>query len=348
MTVVVAAASRRLILPLRLRSEEGLEPGRRVTWMELFFDLVFVAAVAQVGTHLRDDYSLAGLLRFSLLFLLIWWAWLGHTTFSTRFDTDDLLQRALTALQVFLAAVMAVNATGALDSRDSAGFAAAYSVMRLVLAAQYARARRIRKARGLTTRYALSCGLAAALWLSSAFVPAPERYWIWGLALVIDIGTPLVSTRYLVSVPHDAAHLPERYGLFTIILLGESMVAVMAGMERQEHWSPVAASSALFGIGLVFAIWWSYFDGVEGAAERMVRSHKDGVLYHVWSYAHLPLYLGIAVAGVGVEHVIATSTTELLHGAEAWILGSAVATVIVSLTVIGATAHRWPFAVRRY
>jgi len=89
----------RLIQPPRLRSEDGLEEGRRVTWMELFFDLIFVAAVAQVGTHLRDDYSPAGLLRFALLFLLIWWAWLGHTSFSTRFDTDDLVQRALTALQ---------------------------------------------------------------------------------------------------------------------------------------------------------------------------------------------------------------------------------------------------------
>ena len=66
--------------------------------MELFFDLIFVAAVAQVGTHLRDDYSPAGLLRFSLLFVMIWWSWLGHTNFSTRFDTDDLIQRSLTAL----------------------------------------------------------------------------------------------------------------------------------------------------------------------------------------------------------------------------------------------------------
>ena len=120
----------RLIQPPRLRSEDGLEPGRRVTWMELFFDLIFVAAVAQVGTHLRDDYSPAGLLRFSLLFVMIWWSWLGHTNFSTRFDTDDLIQRSLTALQIFLVAVMAINATGPLDGRDSAGFVAAYAAMR--------------------------------------------------------------------------------------------------------------------------------------------------------------------------------------------------------------------------
>lgn len=324
-----------LVLPVSLRSERGLEEGRRVTWLELFFDLVFVAAVAQAGTHLRDDYSVGGLLRFSGLFVLIWWAWLGHTTFSTRFDTDDAVQRALTALQLFLVAVMAVNATGAPDSRDAAGFAAAYSVMRLVLAGQFLRARRVRRARPLTTRYAVSCGTAAVLWLGSAFVDAPARFFVWGLALIIDVGTPLVATRHLVDVPHDAAHLPERYGLFSIILMGESMAAVMAGMGHQEYWSVRAASAALFGIGSIFAIWWTYFDGVDATAHRMVRSIADARRFHVWSYVHLPLYLGIAVMGVGLERVIETATEAPLPLSEALILGGAVAGVALSLAVIG-------------
>jgi low temperature requirement protein LtrA len=333
-------ARRSFILPPRLRSEHGLEAGRRVTWLELFFDLVFVAAVAQVGTHLRDDYSLSGLLRFTFLFTLIWWAWLGHTTFSTRFDTDDLVQRALTWLQMFLVAVMAINATGALDSRDSAGFAAAYSAMRLVLVAQFLRARRIRQARALTNRYATSCGIAAALWLLSAVIPAPARFWLWALALAIDIATPLVTAAHLVSVPHDAAHLPERYGLFSIILLGESMVAVMTGMGRQEYWSVSAASSAILGMALVFVIWWWYFDGVEAVAERLVRSTRDAVRFHIWSYIHFPLYLGIAVTGVGIEHVIVSATDAPLHPAEAWILCSALATLMAAMIVIDGTRSR--------
>ncbi len=335
----MSSAIRTLIQPPRLRSEHGLEPGRRVTWMELFFDLIFVAAVAQVGTHLQDDYSPAGLMRFALLFVLIWWAWLGHTNFSTRFDTDDLVQRGLTALQIFLVAVMAINSTGALDSRDSAGFAAAYSAMRLVLALQYLRARCIQKSRALANRYALSAAIAALLWLVSALVPAPERYWIWAIALIVDLGTPLVSTRHLVEVPHDAAHLPERYGLFSIILLGESMVAVMTGMSHQEHWSPVAASAAILGMAMVFSIWWCYFDGVDGAGERFVRSRGDAVRFHVWSYAHLPLYLGIAVAGVGVEHIITTATVAPVHLPELAILCSAILLVMVALGVIGTTSH---------
>jgi low temperature requirement protein LtrA len=326
-------------LPVALRSEHGVEAGRKVTWLELFFDLVFVAAVAQVGSHLRDDYSIAGLLRFALLFALIWWAWLGHTTFSTRFDTDDLVQRALTALQLFLVAVMAVNSTGALDSRDSAGFAAAYSIMRLVLAGQFLRARHVRRARPLATRYAASCGIAAALWLASALVPAPARFWLWAVALTIDVGTPLVSTRHLVDVPHDAAHLPERYGLFSIILIGESMAAVMAGMEHQEYWSLRAASAAVIGMTMVFAIWWIYFDGVDATAHRMVRSMSDAVRFHVWTYAHFPLYLGIAVAGVGLEHTIETATEAPLPDGEALILAVSGATVVLALAAIGLSRH---------
>jgi low temperature requirement protein LtrA len=329
--------TRSLVRPVALRSERGVEEGRKVTWLELFFDLVFVAAVAQAGGHLRADYSTAGLLRFTLLFVLIWWAWLGHTTFSTRFDTDDVVQRALTAVQLFLVAVMAVNATGALDSRDSAGFAAAYSGMRFVLAGQFLRARRVRRARPLTTRYALSCGAAAALWLASAFLAAPARFVVWALALVIDVGTPLVTTRQLVSVPHDAAHLPERYGLFSIILIGESMAAVMTGMGHQEYWSPRAASAAVGGIATIFAVWWAYFDVVDATAHRMVRSMADARRFHLWSYIHLPLYLGLAVLGVGLERVIETATEAPLPTTEALILSGAAATVGLSLMVIAAT-----------
>jgi low temperature requirement protein LtrA len=334
--VSVRTVGRRpFVRPVALRSEHGAEEGRKVTWLELFFDLVFVAAVAQVGTHLRDDYSLAGLLRFSFLFILIWWAWLGHTTFSTRFDTDDVIQRGLTGLQLFLVAVMAVNSTGALDSRDSAGFAAAYSVMRLVLAGQFLRARRVRRARTLATRYAASCGVAAAFWLASALLPAPGRFWLWGVALTIDVGTPLLATRHLVDVPHDAAHLPERYGLFSIILIGESMAAVMAGMGHQEYWSARAASAAILGMAAVFAAWWVYFDGVDATAHRMVRSMRDALRFHAWTYAHFPLYLGIAVTGVGFERVIETATEAPLPLDEGIILAASGVMVVLAMTAIG-------------
>src|SRR2546425_11510914 len=83
---------------------------RRVTWLELFFDLIFVAAVAQVDAPLSMDYSLAGGFRFLAFFLLVWWVWAGHTLYSTRFDTDDLIQRLLTLVQMFAVVAMAANA----------------------------------------------------------------------------------------------------------------------------------------------------------------------------------------------------------------------------------------------
>src|SRR5262245_14102247 len=149
----------RFVAPLRLRSTG--ETGRKVTWLELFFDLIFVAAVSQVAEPLRHEYSFAELARFAPLFLLIWWAWTGHTVFSTRFDTDDAVQRGLTFLQIFAVAAMAANAKDALGSRSSAGFAAAYAAVRFVLVAQYVRARHVRDARALTIRYVAGHGTAA-------------------------------------------------------------------------------------------------------------------------------------------------------------------------------------------
>lgn len=333
------AAITRLVRPLRLRDGAG-EPGRKVTWLELFFDLAFVAAVAKVGMPLADEYSLPGLLRYAFLFLLIWWAWSGHSTFSTRFDTDDAIQRGLTLVQIFIVAVMAVNAKDALDSRSSAGFAAAYAILRLMLVAQYVRARRIPESRALTTAYAAGFGLAAICWLVSSVLPVPARYWLWAAALAIDIGTPLATAHLAVHAPPDAAHLPERYGLFTIILLGESLVAVMHGMESQEGWSASAALSAFLGMLFAFLVWWWYFDGARGAAERTIGSRHDARAFMIWSFAHLPLYLGIAIAGVGVEHVVTIATRGHLHGSEPYILCGAVTLLMLSLSVIGATCDR--------
>ena len=327
-----------LARPLRLRYIAG-EPGRKVTWLELFFDLAFVAAVAKVGSPLADDYSFPGLCRYAFLFFLIWWAWSGHSTFATRFDTDDAIQRALTLVQIFVVAVMAVNAKDGLDSRSSAGFAAAYAIVRFLLVAQYLRARAIPESRRLTTAFAIGIGAAAVCWLVSAIVPPPARYWLWAIALLVDVATPIATAHLTVQAPPDAAHLPERYGLFTIILLGESLVAIMQGMESQDGWSVSAALSAFLGMLFAFLVWWWYFDGAHAAAERTIRSRRDARAFMLWSFAHLPLYLGIAVAGVGLEHIVKIATRGHLHGSEVVILCAAVSLLMLALTAIGASAE---------
>jgi len=313
---------------------------RRVTWMELFFDLIFVAAVAEVGAPLSDDYSLAGLARYSFLFVLIWWAWSGHTLYSTRFDHDDAVQRGLTLLQCFIAAVMAANAREALDSRSSAGFGAAYAGMRIVLVVQYLRARRVPETRQLTTRYALGFGAAALLWIVSALLDVPERYGVWALALAIDFMTPWLVGRHSMRFPPDATHFPERFGLFTIILLGEFVAAVMRGIESQEYWSFPAAATAFASMAFAFLVRWWYFDVANSAAERHVRTPRQAVVFQIWHYVHLPLFLGIGVAGVGFEHMISLGAGEHLTSAEAWVLCSAVAVLATALITLTATSEK--------
>ena len=327
--------------PVRLWSADPIQ-SRRVSWLELFFDLIFVAAVAQVGVPLGEDYSVHGLVRYALMFLLIWWAWLGHTMYSTRFDADDVVQRLLTLLQIFAAAAMAANAKAAFDSRDSAGFGAAYAVLRAVLVIQYLRARRLKETHRLTTLYSVGLGAAAFLWGLAAVIPAPARFWLWAMALLIDMGTPWLAVQCTHKYPPDAEHLPERFGLFTIILLGESVAAVMHGMESQETWSPSAAISAFTGLSLAFGYWWWYFDGARGAAERHVTSGRKTFLFQVWSYAHLPLYLSVAVLGVGVEHLISLTPGAHLHREDAWILTGAATALMTALTIIGFTSDDAP------
>jgi len=122
--------------------------------------------------------------------------------------------------------------------------------------------------------------------------------------------------------------------------MGESLVAVMRGIESQETWSPHAASAAFFGMALVFGLWWWYFGGAHAAKERHVRSKRDFRLFRVWSYAHFPMYLGVATVGIGVERVIGLNGGAILGRGEAWLLAAAATVVMVSLATIAATSEK--------
>jgi low temperature requirement protein LtrA len=282
----------------------------------------------------------AGLVRLTPLFILIRWAWTGNSVFSTRFDTDDTLQRTLTLLQMFAVAVMAANARDALDSVSSAGFAAAYAVVRLVLVAQYTRARALRPARALASHYAAGHGAAAVLWLASAVIPTPMRFAVWIVAFGIDLGTPWLAVPHSVRVPPDAGHLPERFGLFTLILLGESVVALMRGIESQESWPIQAFLSALSGMALLFGVWWVYFEGIRAVEHQHIRTHRDAVRFHVWSYAHLPLALGVVVLGVGIERTVTAAARTSLPRPDVIIMTAAGLVIAAALGIIAATSGR--------
>jgi low temperature requirement protein LtrA len=169
-------------------------------------------------------------------------------------------------------------------------------------------------------------------------VPAPERFWIWRIAFAIDLGTRWLAVGHIVKIPPDAAHLPERFGLFTLILLGESVVAVMRGMESQEDLAPSATTSAFLGMGISFLIWWWYFDGASGASEQPIRTKRGRPSLSRLELFAFPTSLGIVIVGVGIQRIVTAASRATLTT----ILTGATTVVMVAMSLIGAASpgHR--------
>ena len=320
--------------PPRLRvNRDSASEDRHATWLELFYDLVFVAAVSQLALKLSDEYSIVGLIRFAALFVPIWWAWVGHTFYLTRFDSDDAAHRLMTLAQMIFVASLAIHVPQGLENH-AAGFALSYVGVRAILIAQYWRAGKyIPEAYPLTNRYARGFAVSAALWLVSAFVPSPWRFVLWAIAMVIDILTPLGAGLMHAKIPPHFSHLPERFGLFTIIVLGESVVATVQGAGK-EGLEGASVVSALCGLIIAFALWWIYFNDVRAAETREVKSSSDVVSYQTWLYTHLPLTMAIVAAAVGVKHILTLESGEQLPAIENWIFCASVAIAMECLRVI--------------
>src|SRR5213080_969296 len=313
---------------------------RRVGWIELFYDLVFAAAISQLGTPFEADYSFQGLARYAFLLALVFLAWLGYTRFATQFAIDDLLERAFIVAQVFLVAVMAANATGPLNSRDAAGFGAAYGGVRAILALQYLRVARLPATRTIVIRRIGWLVAAAVVWTASALLPAPHRYVAWCLAFSMDIASSWPPSRGTIVLPPGAAHFPERFGLLTIILLGEFIASVMRGIESQLGWSFLAASAAMLSLALGFALWSCYSDGATGWETRHMRTNKHVVQLRIWIALHFLLFLGIGILGVGARHGIALPSGGSFGATEQWLICFAGAGTMLVLMGIAATSER--------
>ena len=313
---------------------------RRPDWTELFFDLIFAAAISQLSTPLDADFSFPGIVRYAFLLALVFLAWFGYTAFSTQYAIDDVMQRTLTIGQVFLVAVMAANATSGLSSKEAAGFGAAYGGVRAILALQYVRVRRLGDCRSFVNRRIAGLISAALIWASSALLPAPQRYAGWAVALLIDIGNSWPPLRNTTAFPPGATHFPERFGLLTTILLGEFVASVMRGIETQMGWSFLAASAAVLSLGLGFAIWSCYSDGASAWETRHVRSHRDVARLRVWIALHFALFVGIGILGVAVRRAIALPPGGHFSTAEQWITCSATAGVVCVIMGLAATSER--------
>ena len=316
--------------PPRLRIGSDEAEHRHATWLELFYDLVFVVAVSQLAHYLSKDVSISGFLGFVVLFVPVWWAWIGTTFYANRFDSDDVGRRLLMGLQMLASAALAVNIHHGLGS-SSVGFALAYAAARFILVFEYLWAGQyIPAARGLTRHYARGFAIAATLWLISVFVPVPFRFAIWTVGLIIDFATPLTAIKYQRQLLPNLEHLPERFGLFVIIVLGEAIIAVVNGVAEME-WHPMSALTAVFGFSIAFSLWWLYFENVSGSALKTAGASGRIQIFQVWLYVHLPLVISLAATGVGVEHVVANQVNQALPDAERWLICGSVALCFLSL-----------------
>jgi low temperature requirement protein LtrA len=309
-----------------------------VTWLENFYDLVVAIIVLQLSRELDHDVSVYGFLSFVVLFIPVIWSWIGVTFYSTRFETDDLTHRLLMLLQIAAAAFMAVSVPDGLG-KNSVWFALSYAVIRTILVIEYLRTRRhVPGARQLTTRYSIGFSIAAGIWFASIFVPSPIRFIFWMIGLVVDIGTPLFFARQLsVQFAPHAHHLPERFGSFTIIVLGISILGVVDGIA-DHNWTAYSIISAGLGLGIAFSLWWVYFDTVDGSEIRALRENKQIGIYVTWLYIHFPLMIGFTALGVSVEHIVLSNQSLALPSSEKWLLCVSIFVCLLALGVIQMTS----------
>ncbi|MEM6518387.1 MAG: low temperature requirement protein A [Cyanobacteria bacterium P01_C01_bin.70] len=323
--------------PLRLYVGEGSDPSRHATWLELFFDLVFVLAIAQLSHLLHSDPSWAGIVGFAALFVPVWWLWIDFSYYADQFDVDRGPYRLVMLGIMFGLVVLALTIHDALHG-GSARFAAAYSALRLVIIFLYVQAWRfVPQSRELTQRYALSFAVAGALWLLSIATPEPMRYGLWAIALAIEISNGPITYLTIKQVPAQASHMDERFGLFVIIVLGEAIVAVATGVA-DTNWQWNSILTGISGFFAAVGLWWMYFERAdESTINWALRSGRWALLRsYIYGYSHLLAFMGIVATGVGVQFAI-----EAASGGN-W--GIEVRTVLcggLAVFLLGVTALQW-------
>ncbi len=293
----------------QLRTDEDQNIHRKVSWLELFFDLIFVVVVAELSHYLAKHVSLEGVGSFILLFLPVWWVWIGATYYNERFETEGLENRIFTFLQIIGAAGLAVFVHDGLG-KTSIGFALSYILSRSIITYLWVRGG-YHDRRFLPTAKRFGSGFATSIacFFLSIFVPPPQRFVLWGIGLLIDISTPLSAYRQQALLPKfSSSKLPERFGLFLIIVLGESVVAVVQGLAAKPELSILAAGTGILGMAMAFGMWWIYFDFVAR------RPPKPGVGWsYAWGYLHMPLVMSVTATGAGILNTITNEQDVLLE-----------------------------------
>lgn len=312
-----------------LGTPAGVE--QKVSWLELFFDLIFVVAFDQLAKRLGDSATLNNLGVFLLMFVAVWWAWAGNSTFAARYGNEARVYRWGTVAQLITVAIIALAERG--DLQETGGFfALAFGANRLIHAALHLWAdRKTEEALTYSRRIAAATGVAAALWIGSAFLPGggQTQLTVWGVALALDLLTPLLTRqKNRQALPHEG-HLPERVGLLQIIALGAVITEIVSG-GRGQKLGAATLLPAFFSILTAVALWRLYFD--QARALPLLAAHVAGRVGSVlvWLYGHLPFTLGVVMLGVGLGHGIRSGEAEevaQLQPFVAWPLAGALLTL---------------------
>ncbi|MGI5206377.1 low temperature requirement protein A [Spirillospora sp. CA-108201] len=330
--------------PLRSRmvARDLGEPHRVSSPLELLFDLTFVAAVSQVagrlahateGGHVGD-----ALAPFLMTFFAIWWAWMNFTWFASAYDTDDVPYRLMTFVQMAGVLVLAAGVPDAFDG-DFTTVTIGYLVMRAGLVALWLRAAAAHpEGRATALRYAIGLSVVQLFWVGRLALPDQGPTWVFFVCAALDLSVPPIAERPGTTTWHPH-HIAERYGLFTIILLGESVLAsTNAVQDAVEHGVGGAlVTIALAGLAILFALWWIYFS--EPAGEGLER-RRD--LSFLWGYGHYFVFAALAAIGAGLETAVASSGHHIEAGARlvAASVAVPVAVVLVMLWVLHAPMRR--------
>lgn len=314
------------------------EEDRSVTFLELFYDLVYVVLIAELAHGLATHVNLEGVLGFAFLFIIVWWAWINGTLYHELHGNNDIRTRVFTFLQMFTVAGMAVFAHNALGE-GSTGFALSYVAFQLILTYLWWRTGvHDPLHRPLSTPYVLAFLFNTLLFIVSIFVPAPWRFVLWGIALVISLLLPVLTLRMGKENPEiqeeinrssSATHsMVERFGLFTIIVLGEVIAGTIRGVAGHHHLNLTVGITAALGMLIAIGLWWVYFDFVSG------RLPLPGVTNsRRWMYLHLPMTMGITAVGAAVFNLV-EHTGEPLSAVVRWLLAGSMALALLCIAAL--------------
>lgn len=280
------------------------EPHRVASSLELFFDLVFVIAVSTASSQLHHSLSSGhagpGITAYLMVFFAIWWAWMNFTWFATSFGIDDWLYRVITIVQMAGVLVLAAGIGPVFDEThpDFTIVVLAYVVMRLAMIAQWLRASRTNPELRRTARvYAAGIAIVQVLWIGLLFVPDEAKSAVFLVLMLAELAIPVIAERQ-GSTPWHPHHITERYSLFTLIVLGESLLAsataIIGAREELDTIGPLIRVAVVTLISAA-AMWWIYFWPPH---HRAITTATRTLTY---GYAHYFVFAAAGAFSAGIE-----------------------------------------------